>query len=66
MVFLIQMLVKQIGIDFLFNNFISLNLDINVIVGYQILLQYLLRNLDEQPNDSFFDDVDGVNKDFIK
>jgi len=43
-----------------------LNLDINVIVGYQILLQYLLRNLDEQPNDSFFDDVDGVNKDFIK
>jgi hypothetical protein len=66
MVFLIQMLVKQIGIDFLFNNFISLNLDINVIVGYQILLQYLLRNLDEQPNNSFFDDVDGVNKDFIK
>jgi hypothetical protein len=42
-----------------------LDVDINGIVGYQILLQYLLRNLKEQPDDSFLTDVDAVNKDLI-
>jgi hypothetical protein len=61
MVLLIHMLVKKNCCFFLFDNFISLDLDTNVIVGYQIFLQYLLRNLDERPNDSFLDDVDTVN-----
>lgn len=43
-----------------------MNLDINGIVGYQILLQYLLRNLGNQSDNSFLDDVDGVNENFIK
>ncbi len=59
---LIQMLVNKIHFD----NFIRINLDINGIVGYQILLQYLLRNLGNQSDNSFLDDVDGVNENFIK
>jgi hypothetical protein len=58
----IQMLVNEIHFD----NFIRMNLDINGIVGYQILLQYLLRNLGNQSDNSFLDDVDGVNENFIK
>jgi len=61
MVFLIQMLVKQKGNFLFFNNFIMFILDINGIVGYQTLLQYFLRNLDERPNDAFLDEVDEVN-----
>ena len=38
----------------------SFVLDLNVIVGYQTLLQYFLRHLNERPNESFLDDVDEV------
>ncbi len=44
-----------------FDNFIMFILDINGIVGYQTLLQYFLRNLDERPNNAFLDEVDEVN-----
>ncbi|CAF3434189.1 unnamed protein product [Rotaria sp. Silwood1] len=40
------------------NNLLNPNADIHSITGYQILLQYFLRNLDERPNDSFLDEVD--------
>ncbi|CAF3328330.1 unnamed protein product [Rotaria socialis] len=36
------------------------NADVHGIVGYQVLLQYFLRNLHERPNDSFLDDVDDL------
>ncbi len=65
MVFLIQMLVKQKGKFLCFNNFIMFILDINGIVGYQTLLQYFLRNLDERSNDTFLDEVDEVNYEFF-
>ena len=35
-------------------------LDINVIIGYQTLLQYFLRNLDEESTDSILQDTDKV------
>ncbi|CAF1295956.1 unnamed protein product [Adineta steineri] len=40
------------------NGILNPNADINGIVGYQTLLQYFLRNLDELPNESFLNDVD--------
>ncbi|CAF4581072.1 unnamed protein product, partial [Rotaria sp. Silwood1] len=40
------------------NNLLNPNADIHSITGYQILLQYFLRNLDERPNDSFLDEID--------
>jgi hypothetical protein len=42
------------------NGIINPNADINGIIGYQILLQYLLRNLNEKPDDSFLADVDAL------
>ena len=41
-------------------------LEINIVGGYQILLQYLLRNLNEQPDKSFLNDVDEVTDNFTK
>ncbi|CAF1021461.1 unnamed protein product, partial [Adineta ricciae] len=40
------------------NGILNPNADLNVIVGYQTLLQYFLRHLNERPNESFLDDVD--------
>ncbi|CAF0734833.1 unnamed protein product [Rotaria sordida] len=40
------------------NGILNPNADIQSIVGYQVLLQYFLRNLDERPDDSFLDEVD--------
>ena len=48
-------------LPFALNDNLSFNIDISQIVGYQILLQYLLRTLTEQPDNSFLDDVDKVN-----
>ncbi|UJR27775.1 hypothetical protein I4U23_009047 [Adineta vaga] len=40
------------------NGLLNPNADINGIVGYQTLLQYFLRHLDERPTDSFLHDID--------
>ncbi|CAF4532713.1 unnamed protein product [Rotaria sp. Silwood2] len=42
------------------NGILNPNADIHGITGYQVLLQYFLRNLDERPNDSFLDEVDDL------
>jgi hypothetical protein len=38
----------------------SFSLEVNFIAGYQVLLQYFLRQLDERPSEAFLTDIDEV------